>query len=120
MPDTLALTLTGSLTEGTSTQTAKRTFTATDGTITQSVDDKVTVAGSVTDQALNFDSMASVKYIILSFSGPLSVKIGSNTAPALAFPANGFLVLSGATVSAIYLTNAGTTPVTVTRLAATP
>jgi hypothetical protein len=120
MPDTYALTLTETLTEGTATQTTKRTFTVTDSTILQSVDDKVTIAGSVTDQLLNFDGMATVKYLTLSFSGPLSVKIGSNTAPALAFPANGILVLAGATVSAVYLTNAGTTPVTVTRLAATP
>jgi hypothetical protein len=120
MADTVAIALTETLTEGTTTQTTKRTFNVSDATITQSIDDKFTVATGATDLAVDFDGFGSVKYLTLTFSAPLTVKIGSNTAPALAFPAGGVLCIAGATVSAIYVTNAGTAPVTVTRVAATP
>lgn len=118
--DTFFVTATETLTEGSSTQTSKRTFTVTDLTISQSIDDKITIAAGATNLALDFDAMSSVLYVCLSFSGPLTVRIGSNTAPPLAFATGGFLVIAAAQVSSIYVTNAGAAPVTITRVACTP
>lgn len=118
--DTFALVVTETLTEGTTTQTSKRTQNLSDATISQSVDDKVTIAAGVTNQLLNFDNMASVKYLMLTFSGPLTVMIGATTSTPLSFSTGGVLVIAAALVSAIYVTNAGATPVTVTRVACTP
>lgn len=120
MPDTVALTFTETYTEGTSTQTEKRTFTVADATITQSIVDKTTIAAGATNQALDFDNLASVLYLRLQFSGAVTVRIGSNTAPALSFAANGYLVIAASQVSSVYITNSGATPVTVSRFAATP
>jgi hypothetical protein len=114
MADTLALTLTAQITEGTSTQTDKRTFTATDTAIVETVNEKFTIAAGATDLLVDLGEVASLKYTAVEFSGAIGVKIGSNTAPSLAFPASGFLCVSGAPITSIYVTNAGTAPVTAT------
>jgi hypothetical protein len=114
MADTLALTLTCQITEGTSTQTDKRTFTATDVAITEDTDQKFTIAAGVTDLQIALGEVAILEHFVIGFSSAVTVRLNSNVGTQITIAAGGFLCLSGANITSIFVTNAGASAVTAT------
>lgn len=111
MADTLSLTLTATIVEGTSTQTDKRVFTATDSLITEDTDVKFNIPASVTDQQISLGEVSPLEHFVISFSGAVTVRLNSNVGTQITIAAGGFLCLSGANITALYVTNAGASAV---------
>lgn len=120
MANTASFTVEGKIVEGTNTQICDRVFANDDNTVTQYLDDQVTVGADVTDQAISLASVGgSAKHILVIFSAGCSIKLQQNTAPAITIAAaGGAMVFINGTITNIYVTNSGSTPITVKRVAA--
>lgn len=117
---TASFTLDAKVVEGTSTQICDRTFANDDNTVAQYLDDCVSVAAGAVDTAISLASVGgSAKHILVVFSAGCTVKLQSNTAPAITIGAAGgsFAFVNG-TITAMYVSNAGTAAITVKRVAA--
>src|SRR5690242_1221887 len=114
MADTLALNLTCTITEGSTSQTSKRIFTASDTSITEDTNLKFTVPANTTDHLVDLGEVTPLEHFVLSFNGPVSVRLNDDTAPQLALSGTApFLCFSGADITEIYISNSGSSAVTV-------
>jgi hypothetical protein len=120
MANTASWTLDAKIIEGTATQRCDLTLANDDATVTQYLDDQVIIPGSTTDLAISLASVSnSAKHMLVTVSGACTIKLQLNTAPGITFPATGgaFAFIGGA-ITAMYITNPGTTAITVKRVAA--
>lgn len=112
MSDTIALNLTCTTTEGSTTQTSKRIFTKTDTGITESLNVKFTIGAEEDDYQIDLGEVTPLEHFVLSFSGPVSVRLNANDAPLLVLTGTPFLCFSGAAITEIYVTNEAESSVT--------
>lgn len=120
MANTASFTIDAKIIEGTALQVCDRTLANDDTTVTQYLDDQVSIAGSVTDQAISLASVGgSAKHMQLLVSGACIIKLQSSGNTGIVFGATGggFSFING-TITNVYITNPGTSPIIVKRVAA--
>ena len=122
MATTYTLNATSKIVDASNTELAKLASVGSDNGITQRVDDEIQIPNGSTDRSISLVGLTA-KYVHLEFSGgDVSVKLNSssNTAisiePTAAVP--GVLLLTGGSVTSIFVTNASGSVVTMKRVLA--
>lgn len=114
----LELTVSAKIIEGTSTERASMPIALEDATVVSFLDDGFNVSAGAVDVPVSFGATTPIVHLALKFGSPLTFRINSSTAPQIVFGKAGCLVLSGCTVSSLYVSNPGTAAVKVDRIAA--
>ncbi len=120
MADTLNVTVTSSIVTGSTTQNGPP-LSFVDSNVSVRLLDKIQIAAGAVDTQITLDGFTA-RYVILKFNGDVSVKINGTGSTAFALDAAASnpacLILFGAAVTSIHVSNAGATAVDCERLLA--
>ncbi len=120
MSNTASFSAEAKIIEGTATQIADRVVATEDDTVTQYLDDQISVPASSTDLSISLASVSSsAKYLLVDFSAACSVKLNGtgNSAISIGTGGGSFVFING-TITSMHVTNAGSTAIIVKRVAA--
>jgi hypothetical protein len=91
-----------------------RSFPYEDTGITQEEQVLFNVPAGSTNLLLNLGPLTTLKHVVLDIGGALTLKLNSTGGTAINFPATGGnFTVYGSDLTALYVTNAGASPVTV-------